>query len=118
MENLNTIFKQSTLISTNMPSKSAPITGHVALLSGGMSSERFVSLSSNAAIEQALLEHNYKVSTIDPGSDIGAMLGQIAPDLVYNNLHGTYGEDGCLPGLLKRNLSNINELINRSNWKK
>ncbi len=74
---------------------------HVALVMGGLSAEREVSISSGNAIHKALLELGYKVTPIDMGRDIATKLAEIKPDVVYNALHGTYGEDGCLPGLLE-----------------
>ncbi len=73
---------------------------HVALIGGGMSAERQVSLVSSGEVGKALVEMGYKVTFIDMGVDIATLLLNIKPDLVYNALHGTYGEDGCLPGLL------------------
>jgi D-alanine-D-alanine ligase len=73
---------------------------HIALIAGGMSAEREVSLSSAQGVLKALLEAGYQVTFIDMGADIGAVLAKVKPDIVYNCLHGTYGEDGSLPGLL------------------
>lgn len=73
---------------------------HIALIYGGMSAEREVSKSSGQGIEKALVEMGYRVTSIDMGADIAEVLTTIKPDLVFNALHGTYGEDGCLPGLL------------------
>lgn len=78
---------------------------HVALIYGGMSSEREISISSATGVKAALLENGYQVTAIDMGADIGMVLAQIKPDLVFNCLHGTYGEDGCIQGLL--NIMNI-----------
>ncbi len=74
---------------------------HVALILGGLSSEREVSLSSGNAVHKALLELGYTVTPIDMGRDVALKLAEIKPDVVYNALHGTYGEDGCLQGLLE-----------------
>ena len=74
---------------------------HVALVMGGLSAEREVSLSSGNAVYKALLELGYQVTKIDMGRDIAIKLAEIKPDVVYNALHGTYGEDGCLQGLLE-----------------
>jgi len=73
---------------------------HIAVVGGGMSAEREVSLSSTIGVNKALVDLGYKVTFIDMGADIATILSQIKPDIVYNCLHGTYGEDGCLPGLL------------------
>ena len=73
---------------------------HVVLLAEGMSSEREVSKNSAASVSKALQENGYSVTMVDPGADLGAVLVDIKPDLVYNALHGTYGEDGSVSGLL------------------
>lgn len=73
---------------------------HVALIYGGMSAEREISQSSAQGIEKTLVHMGYQVSSIDMGADIAKVLQDIKPDVVFNALHGTYGEDGCLPGLL------------------
>jgi D-alanine-D-alanine ligase len=74
---------------------------HVALILGGLSAEREVSLSSGNAVYKALVELGFHVTKIDMGRDIAVKLAEIKPDIVYNSLHGTYGEDGCLQGLLE-----------------
>lgn len=73
---------------------------HIALVAGGMSTEREVSLVSAEGVSKALIELGYRVTFIDMGADIAIKLQEIKPDIVFNCLHGTYGEDGCLPGLL------------------
>ncbi|MEY4464060.1 MAG: D-alanine--D-alanine ligase [Pseudomonadota bacterium] len=73
---------------------------HIALVAGGMSAEREVSLVSADGVSRALIEAGYRVTFIDMGADIAVKLQEIKPDIVFNCLHGTYGEDGCLPGLL------------------
>lgn len=74
---------------------------HVVLLCGGMSHERDVSLLSASNVANALVAMNYQVTHIDVGSDIALQLHKIQqPYVVFNCLHGTYGEDGCIPGLL------------------
>ncbi len=73
---------------------------HVAVVKGGLSSEREVSLVSGTGIASALRELHYKVTEVDMGRDVAQQLATIKPDVVFNALHGTYGEDGCLPGLL------------------
>ncbi|GAA5252882.1 D-alanine--D-alanine ligase [Candidatus Rickettsia kedanie] len=73
---------------------------HIALVAGGMSAEREVSLVSSEGVHKALIELGYKVTFIDMGADIAVKLQEIKPDIVFNCLHGTYGEDGYLPGLL------------------
>jgi len=72
----------------------------IAVLMGGMSAEREVSLQTGKNIVQALRELGYGVISVDPGADLGVVLNDIKPDIVFNALHGTYGEDGCIQGLL------------------
>lgn len=74
---------------------------HVAVLKGGWSAEREVSLTSGAAVEKALLELGHRVSAIDVGHDIAEVLKQVKPDVVFNALHGRFGEDGCIQGILE-----------------
>jgi D-alanine-D-alanine ligase len=74
----------------------------VAVLMGGWSSEREVSLVSGAAVADALRAAGYRVTVIDVQRDVGAVLTRLSPppDTVFNALHGRYGEDGCIQGLL------------------
>ncbi len=74
---------------------------HVAVLMGGLSSEREVSLRSGAACAAALETQGYRVSQLDVGRDIAARLTELGPDVCFNALHGRYGEDGCIQGLLE-----------------
>ncbi len=74
---------------------------HVAVLMGGWSAEREVSLVSGEAAIAALREHGHRVSAIDVGRDLPARLAELRPDVVYNALHGRYGEDGTVQGLLE-----------------
>jgi len=73
----------------------------VCVLKGGWSSERDVSLVSGAAIAEGLREAGYDVSEVDVGDDIYDVLRELKPDAVFNGLHGTWGEDGCVQGLLE-----------------
>jgi D-alanine-D-alanine ligase len=75
----------------------------VAVLMGGRSAEREVSLVSGRACAKALRDAGYTVSEIDVGTDIAALLKALspAPDVVFNALHGRWGEDGCIQGLLE-----------------
>ncbi len=77
------------------------MTKHVAVLLGGWSAEREVSLSSGRACCRALEEQGYKVTPIDVQPDIATVLQAIAPDVVFNALHGRVGEDGTIQGLLE-----------------
>src|SRR5690606_14571395 len=63
--------------------------------------EREVSLKTGGAVAQALRELKYRVSEVDMDRNLAEQLTRIAPDVVFNALHGTYGEDGCVPGLLE-----------------
>ena len=77
------------------------MTKHVAVLKGGWSAEREVSLNSGVACAKALRELGYQVTEIDVSFDIADVLKQTKPDVVFNALHGRYGEDGCVQGLLE-----------------
>ena len=74
---------------------------HVAVLMGGWSAEREVSLRSGKACADALARLGYSVTRIDVGRDIAAVLATVKPDLALNVLHGRPGEDGTLQGLLE-----------------
>ncbi|TCL09972.1 D-alanine--D-alanine ligase [Shimia isoporae] len=73
----------------------------VAVLMGGPSAEREVSLSTGRECAAALREAGYEVVEVDAGPDVAARLGEISPDVVFNALHGRWGEDGCVQGLLE-----------------
>ncbi len=73
----------------------------VAVLYGGMSSERPVSLNSGEACFNALKEKGYNVELIDVGPDLAAQLAAKKIDVAFLALHGRYGEDGCVQGLLE-----------------
>lgn len=74
---------------------------HVAVLMGGPSSEREVSFSSGRGCASALRSEGYDVTEIDAGTDLAVRLTDTAPDAVFNALHGRWGEDGCVQGLLE-----------------
>jgi D-alanine-D-alanine ligase len=76
-------------------------TPRIAVLKGGLSAERAVSLSSGAGCAEALRAAGYQVTEIDAGRDLAARLGDAEPDVVFNALHGRWGEDGCVQGLLE-----------------
>lgn len=73
----------------------------VAVLKGGWSAEREVSLNSGAACAKALRAKGYDVVEIDAGRDLADQLKAARPDAVFNALHGQWGEDGCVQGLLE-----------------
>lgn len=79
----------------------APSTLHVAVLKGGWSSERDVSLVSGKACGEALVGEGYHVTQIDAGHNLAGVLSALSPDVVFNALHGTWGEDGCVQGILE-----------------
>ncbi|MEQ9143749.1 MAG: D-alanine--D-alanine ligase [Parvibaculaceae bacterium] len=74
---------------------------HVAVIMGGWSPEREVSLSSGRGCAEALRGEGFKVTEIDAGRDLADQLVKVAPDVVFNALHGPWGEDGCVQGLLE-----------------
>src|SRR5258705_4453169 len=73
----------------------------VAVLMGGWSAEREVSLRSGRACADALERRGYRVTRIDVGRDIAAVLATVKPDVALNVLHGRPGEDGTLQGMLE-----------------
>ncbi|WNO53108.1 D-alanine--D-alanine ligase [Stakelama saccharophila] len=73
---------------------------HIAVLMGGWSAERDVSLSSGAGIAEALEGKGHRVTRVDMDRDIAVTLSELKPDLVFNALHGTPGEDGTVQGML------------------
>lgn len=73
---------------------------HVAVLMGGWSSEREVSLMSGNGVADALEARGHRVSRIDMDRQVAARLAETAPDVVFNALHGTPGEDGTVQGLM------------------
>ncbi|MBM10250.1 MAG: D-alanine--D-alanine ligase [Magnetovibrio sp.] len=78
------------------------MTKNVAVLMGGWSAEREVSLVSGANCATALKEAGYNVTSIDVQRDMAALITRLypKPDVVFNALHGRFGEDGCVQGLL------------------
>ncbi|MFV0296378.1 MAG: D-alanine--D-alanine ligase, partial [Hyphomicrobiaceae bacterium] len=84
-----------------MPSAPARKFHHVAVLMGGLSTERAVSMSSGAACADALERSGYRVTRLDVGHDIAVRLAEIKPDACFNALHGRWGEDGCIQGILE-----------------
>jgi D-alanine-D-alanine ligase len=74
---------------------------HVAVLMGGLSAEREVSLNSGTACAEALESAGYTVTRVDAGRDLAEQLGRVKPDACFNALHGRWGEDGCVQGLLE-----------------
>ncbi|MDR2609593.1 MAG: D-alanine--D-alanine ligase [Rickettsiales bacterium] len=78
-----------------------PMFPTIAILSGGFSCEREISLTSGKAVKKALDNLSYNAIEIDVDSGIVEKLKKINPDLAFIALHGPYGEDGCIQGLLE-----------------
>jgi len=74
---------------------------HVAVLMGGWSSERPVSLNSGKGCADALEVAGYRVTRVDVQRDVAEVLARLKPDVAFNALHGPYGEDGCIQGVLE-----------------
>ena len=74
---------------------------HVAVLLGGFSSERPVSLSSGNSCADALEAEGYRVTRVDVTRDVGRVLSELKPDVAFNALHGPFGEDGTIQGILE-----------------
>jgi D-alanine-D-alanine ligase len=77
------------------------MTKHVAVLMGGLSAERSVSLRSGAACASALEGEGYRVTRVDVGRDLAQTLAWLKPDVAFNALHGRFGEDGIVQGILE-----------------
>ena len=73
----------------------------IAVLMGGMSAEREVSLSSGRGVVAALREEGFDAFPLDPGPNPGQQLFEAKPDAAFNALHGRFGEDGTVQGLLE-----------------
>lgn len=84
-----------------MVGASSKAASKVVVVMGGRSAEREVSLSSGRECAQALTEAGFQVVMVDAGPDLCARLTEIKPDVVFNALHGRWGEDGCVQGLLE-----------------
>lgn len=80
---------------------SSRTTARIAVLKGGLSVEREVSLVSGRECAAALRDEGYEVVEIDAGESLAADLLVAKPDVVFNALHGRWGEDGCVQGLLE-----------------
>ena len=71
------------------------------MLLGGLSAEREISIQSGEAVMKALRGLGYRVTAVPVGRDLGARLARLRPDVAFNALHGRYGEDGAVQGLLE-----------------
>ena len=74
---------------------------HVAVLMGGWSNERPVSLASGRECAAALRRAGYQVTEVDVGRDIASVLSELKPDVAFNALHGPFGESGMMQGVLE-----------------
>lgn len=72
----------------------------IAVLMGGLSSERDVSLSTGRGCADALRGEGFDVTEVDAGRDLAARLAELQPDVCFNALHGRWGEDGAVQGML------------------
>lgn len=81
-----------------MPSR---VGRHVAVVKGGISSEREVSLVTGTMCAEGLREAGYKVTEIDAAFDLAQQLIELKPDAIFNALHGRWGEDGCVQGIFE-----------------
>lgn len=74
---------------------------HVAVLMGGWSAEREISLRSGTAVADALEGQGYRVTRVDVDRDVARTLSEVRPQACFNALHGSFGEDGCMQGVLE-----------------
>ncbi len=100
MEKFKVDFNRKTIVKP-LTGKGDETTLHVALVYGGMSAEREVSIMSGEVVLNQLKDMNYRVTPIDMGADIAEIINKIKPDIVFNALHGTFGEDGAFQGMLE-----------------
>jgi D-alanine-D-alanine ligase len=77
------------------------MTKHVAVILGGWSSERDVSLVTGQAVAVALRRLGYQVSEVDATRNLTTQLQEVKPDIAFNALHGRWGEDGCVQGIFE-----------------
>jgi D-alanine-D-alanine ligase len=84
-----------------MAGASSRMSPRVAVLMGGLSAEREVSLVSGRECAKALRVAGYEVVEVDCDRDLPARLAEIRPDVCFNALHGRWGEDGCVQGILE-----------------
>ncbi|MFK7985779.1 MAG: D-alanine--D-alanine ligase [Sandaracinaceae bacterium] len=77
------------------------VVGRVGVLLGGLGSEREISLKTGEAVAEALTERGYDVQRVYVDRDLDQVLRQNPIDVAFNALHGPYGEDGCVQGLLE-----------------
>ena len=87
-------------ISDNIVTLSNSGKKHIVVLYGGMSLERDISIISGQSVGKGLIELGYKVTLLDMDTNLINNIISLKPDIVFNTLHGTYGEDGCVSGIL------------------
>src|SRR5690349_20628532 len=78
-----------------------PRSTHVAVLMGGWSAEREVSLATGEACSGALRRAGFQVTPVDVKRNIAQILTELNPDVAFNALHGKWGEDGCMAAILE-----------------
>ncbi|MEC7947840.1 MAG: D-alanine--D-alanine ligase [Myxococcota bacterium] len=88
-------------MSDTLATRLAAGTARVAVLMGGLSTERNVSLKSGKAVLQALHQLGWDAHAVDVRTDVAARLAALRPDVAWIALHGAFGEDGCIQGLLE-----------------
>src|SRR5262245_32659188 len=81
--------------------KREPGSTHVAVLLGGWSAEREVSISTGEGCAAALRRAGFRVTEVDVDRRIANVLADLAPDVAFNALHGKWGEDGCMAAILE-----------------
>src|SRR5262249_47723524 len=101
LDSIGLVANQLLLPSRGRAGASWGMSKHVAVLMGGWSAEREVSLRSGKACADALARQGYRRTRIDVGRDIAGVLRTVKPDVALNVLHGRPGEDGTLQGLLE-----------------
>ena len=100
-ERPNEVTSKRALHSSEQSSDQSKTFSKVAVLMGGRSSEHAVSVKTGEAIAEALRRLCYEVVVIDPSTNLIQQLIESGADVVFNALHGTYGEDGCIQGVLE-----------------
>ena len=88
-------------MSNPTPARIADRTARVAVLMGGLSTERNVSLKSGKAVLAALTARGWDAHAVDVGQDVATRLSELRPDVAWIALHGSFGEDGCVQGMLE-----------------
>ena len=74
----------------------------VLILSGGISKERLISLDTGQQVAKELKKNGYKVKIVEPGNNLTKNIENFKPSVIFNALHGQFGEDGYIQSLLER----------------